>query len=90
MLREIDIENLLKKRVKEKGGVALKMHPYRAGVPDRLCVMPGGEVIWVELKRPGQKPTKLQAHWHRTLQALDHELAVLDSPEAVENFVREL
>ena len=51
---ERDVERHLVRRVKEAGGLALKwISPGMAGVPDRICVMPGGRIVLVELKRPG-------------------------------------
>ena len=29
---------------------------HNAGLPDRLCLFPGGEVVFVELKAFGKKP----------------------------------
>lgn len=35
-------------------------NPFKSGYPDRLCILPGGKVFWVELKTTGQKLRKLQ------------------------------
>ena len=40
----------------------------RTGVPDRMVCLPGGRVVFVELKAPGEKPTKLQRNRHRELR----------------------
>ena len=38
------------------GGKAYKfVSPGNPGVPDRICVFPGGAVVFVELKRPGRE-----------------------------------
>jgi hypothetical protein len=34
--------------------------PSRRSVPDRLFILPGGKVFWIEFKRLGQKPTAAQ------------------------------
>jgi len=34
--------------------------PARRGVPDRLFVLRGGRVVFMEIKRAGEKPTALQ------------------------------
>lgn len=35
--------------------------PGRSHVPDRVMILPGGRVFFMELKRKGQKPTPAQA-----------------------------
>lgn len=47
------IEQNICKLIKALGGKAYKwVSPGAAGVPDRICVMPGGKVIFIEVKRP--------------------------------------
>lgn len=42
--------------IKDLGGRAYKwVSPGAAGVPDRICVMPEGRIIFIEVKRPGVK-----------------------------------
>jgi VRR-NUC domain. len=58
---EKEIEKYLVKRVKELGGRAYKfVSSGNDGVPDRLVCLPGGRVMFVELKAPGKTPTALQ------------------------------
>lgn len=35
--------------------------PSKRSVPDRIFVLPGGRVFWMELKRRGQKTTPAQS-----------------------------
>lgn len=50
---EVHVEAYLVKRVKEEGGLCLKfLSPSVVGVPDRICILPGGNIFFVELKRP--------------------------------------
>ena len=45
------IERYLSDSVKELGGICLKYsNPGMTGYPDRICLLPGGVTIWVELK----------------------------------------
>lgn len=81
---ERTIEQALVQRAKQVGALALKWtSPGTTGVPDRIVWLPGGRVFCVELKAPGQKPTPLQAATHRQLQALGHDVYVVDSKEGV-------
>lgn len=61
METEKQIENYLREQVKKMGGKAYKfVSPGNAGVPDRIVVLPGGRVIFVELKSPEGRLTVLQ------------------------------
>lgn len=53
---ESELERKFCRFVKSEGGRAYKwVSPGETGVPDRICILPGGLVIFVELKRPGRK-----------------------------------
>jgi hypothetical protein len=59
--RERDVEAYLRKRVKATGGECYKwVSPGRRNVPDRICMWPGGYIVFVEVKRPGGRPTEGQ------------------------------
>ena len=60
-MKERDIEVLLRDGVKQLGGKAYKwVSPGNAGVPDRIVILPGGKVIFVELKQENGRLTRLQ------------------------------
>lgn len=69
---EKDIERKLRDTVKKHGGLCLKwVCPGWSGVPDRIILMPGGRVMFVETKRPkDSKVSKLQKWWLEKLQSL--------------------
>lgn len=69
---EKDIEQKLIKIVKRHGGRCPKwVSPGWSGVPDRLCLLPGGQIIFVETKRPkGAQVAALQKKWREWLQEL--------------------
>lgn len=80
---EKNIELALVEAVRSQAGWAPKwVSPGNDGVPDRIVLMPGGRVRFVELKAPGEKPTPLQAKIHDRLRALGFEVDVIDSMEA--------
>jgi hypothetical protein len=85
---EKDVERYLVKSVKDLGGACFKwVSPGHAGVPDRVVIRPGGRVAFVEVKRPGQKPTKLQLHVLEQLRQLGCQAVWVDSKEAVDAFL---
>lgn len=63
--------------------------PNMAGVPDRIVLLPGGVVRFVELKRPGGRLTVLQAKVHGMLAALGADVRMVDSVEGIEEVLRE-
>jgi len=84
---ETPIENALVKRVKALGGMAEKFtSPNRRSVPDRLVTLPGGRIIFVELKATGKKPTDAQLRDHARRRVLGHRVMVIDSMEQVNRF----
>jgi len=84
---ERDIEAAFVKRVQKLGGLCEKFtSPGRKSVPDRLVTMPGGKIIFVELKRPGAKPTEGQLRDHQKRRALGCDVRVIDSLEVVNVF----
>lgn len=59
--RERDIESGLRRQVEKMGGKFMKFtSPGNDGVPDRIAILPGGRVWFVELKREGEKPTAVR------------------------------
>ena len=90
-MREKDVEAHLRNEIKKIGGKAYKWEsPGNAGVPDRIIFLPDGRVHFVELKAPGKKPTALQLAQHRKLAQLGQQVYVLDSKEAVNDFIQEV
>jgi hypothetical protein len=80
MTLERDIERALVRRVTALGGTCEKFtSPGRRSVPDRLITMPGGRIIFVELKAPGKKPTEQQGRDHARRRALGCDVRVIDT-----------
>jgi hypothetical protein len=90
-MRETAIEHKLKKSVEAIGGKCMKfISPGMSGVPDRICLFPGGHIVFVEVKAPGEKPRPLQLKRHKELKALGFDVRVIDSEENVERFIKEV
>lgn len=69
---ERDIERALTGMVKRHDGLCLKwVCPGWVGVPDRIILLPGGRIIFAEVKRPkGGKVAPLQKWWAEQLEQL--------------------
>ena len=90
-MRERDIEKILVEGVRKLGGKAFKfVSPGNDGVPDRMVCLPGGSVIFAELKTEVGKLSSRQKVQIRTLQALGLEVRVLYGMADVEDFLREV
>ena len=84
---EKDIESALCARVKSLGGLCEKfVSPGRRSVPDRIVTLPGGVIVFVEVKAPGKKPTDLQERDHARRKALGCRVVVIDSMESANAF----
>lgn len=82
-------ERKLVEAVKKLGGLCLKLTcPNFTGVPDRMCLLPGGVLIFVEVKSEGRKPTKRQLYVHRQLAALGFTVHVIDKTEQIESVLK--
>lgn len=87
MTLEKDVEAALVRRVKALGGLCEKFtSPGRRSVPDRIITMPNGQIVFVELKRPGQKPTDAQLKDHERRRVLGCDVRVIDNKEDARAF----
>lgn len=81
---EADIEAKFRDAVKAAGGKAFKfISPGNSGVPDRLVVLPGNRIGFVELKQKGKKPSVLQTKQLNWLRSRGCTTAVLDKTEDI-------
>lgn len=89
--RESTVEARLRVGVANAGGKAYKwVSPGNAGVPDRLVIMPGGRVYFVELKKVGGRLSARQKAQIRKLTSRGCEVRVLIGADQVDEFLREI
>lgn len=90
-MREKTVEAKLVKAVKSMGGLALKfISPGLDGVPDRLVLLPGGKLAFIELKAPGKELRPLQVRRKRQLETLGFLVYCIDSPEQIGGIIHEI
>lgn len=84
IVREADIERKVKAWCEVNGYLFIKMSALSArGFPDRM-ILKDGKVMFLELKKPGEKPRPAQQEWLSKLQRLgfnaiwadDYDLAI--------------
>ena len=86
---EKDIEKKMVGGIKEIGGRAYKfVSPGNDGVPDRIVVLPGGRVVFVELKTERGRLSPIQVQQIKRLNDLGAEVEVLYGDKEMEEFVR--
>ena len=90
-MREKQIEQKLVKAVRAAGGICPKfVSPGMDGMPDRLLLMPGCRLGFIEVKAPGKSPRPLQINRHKTLRSLGFPVFVLDDPEKIDAIIEEV
>ena len=90
-MREKAIEKKLVQAVKSMGGLAPKFtSPGFDGVPDRLVLLPGGKLAFIELKAPGKVLRPLQVRRKGQLESLGFSVYCIDSPEQIGGILSEI
>ena len=96
MTPEGKIEAYLKKRVLGDGARIRKLSwPAHRGAPDRMVWWPGEpdgsglavNMVFVEVKAPGKKPTKQQEREHKKLRDDGFEVCVVSTREEVDQLI---
>lgn len=88
---EAQIEAGCRDFVVAMGGQMFKLTPSQSnGIPDRLVLLPGGKIMFAELKKPGETPAKLQLYFHRMLRNLGFTVGWYDNQPDFERDVMEL
>jgi hypothetical protein len=89
---ELKIEGDVSEYARKKKCLAVKLTIWgRRGWPDYLFLYPVRRVLFVEFKRPGKEPRKLQEYIHGLLRKYGFEVIKIDSIEegkaAIDRFV---
>lgn len=86
---EKTLERLLKTSVENKlNGWCLKLlSAHISGLPDRICLIPGGKLFFAEIKTTDKKPRKIQLVVHEKIRKLGFDVHVIDSSEQIKNIL---
>lgn len=86
-MKESQIEAKLGKMVRAKGGLYFKfVSPGNPGVPDRLILLPGGRIIFAELKTEIGRLAAIQKWQISEMQKRGADVRVLKGLEQVKAF----
>ena len=91
MIDERDIEGKLVRLVGEAGGLCLKLDSSgKKGIQDRLVLLPGAKVIFIELKRPdGGRIGVLQKVRKVQIERLGFRSYVISTEDELARFANE-
>lgn len=89
MENEKDTEAFLRDEVKALGGRSYKwVSPGCSGVPDRIVILPGGQIVFVETKSEGKTSSAQQRKRQAELRALGCNVyADVDTKEKVREVI---
>lgn len=81
-----------KTKLKEKGCLVRKIgYEMRRGCPDLLAIAPGGQVMFLEIKKDEQtKPDPHQQREHERMRAVGADVRTIGSKAQVDSLVKEL
>lgn len=84
--RERDVERHLVERAPD-GAWCIKLNPIGLrGLPDRMLLLPGGRIYFIELKIKTGRLSRLQEYVHERLRALGFRVLTLWSREQIDEF----
>lgn len=85
---EKSLERKLSKGVEKLGGLYFKLPAvYVAGLPDRLCLLPGGVVFFAEIKTTGKKVSKIQKLMHNKIKRIGFKVYIIESSQNIKDII---
>ena len=88
---EKTLERKLVQAVKNMGGLCVKfVSPGFDGVPDRIVLLPGGHMAFIELKAPGRKMRPLQIRRKEQFERLGFRVYCIDGKDQIGGVLDEI
>ena len=86
--KEGKVELAIEAEAKAQGGEYRKLKFIaRNGAPDKMCLLPGGIVAFIEAKAPGEKPERHQIMEMNSMRALGVRCTWVNSKEEAKQAV---
>jgi hypothetical protein len=85
-MRESRLESYFRREVTQRGGWTIKLTGTK-GIPDRLVMLPGGNVVFVELKTDKGRLSKIQKAVIAKLDGLGCSVEVLYGKDQVDEWL---
>ena len=83
LVLEKDVEKKVRDWAQKNGLLSIKLSSQHSrGQPDRMFLNTKGQVMFIEFKKPGGQPTKLQEMWLETLEERGFVVMLCDDPDA--------
>lgn len=90
-MRERDIEAKLRQAIEKDGGLFFKfVSPGNDGVPDRIAILPDGQIWFIELKAESGRLTPIQVWQIDRLRQLGVNVAVIRGMDEARSFIEEV
>lgn len=87
-MKEVALERIFRDGINDLGGWCIKMNPAGlVGIPDRLVLLPGALMFFVELKIKTGRLSPMQSRIRQKLEELGFRVHTLWSREQVDQFL---
>lgn len=85
------LERKLVKAIQDRKGLCIKLlSDYCTGLPDRMCLLHSGFIVFIELKSEGKKPRLIQKLIHDKLISLGFTVKVISTEKELQKFIKDL
>lgn len=88
MGKESRIQRAICQKMDKAGWLVLKLGIVSiAGFPDLLAMKSPGDVVFIEVKRPGKAPTNLQMYWLNRLLDMGFHARWCDQASQIDDLI---